>query len=69
MTDDGFLIRRVSPDGLPGRMGVWDVTGASQRTYRVTVYDPDGLSTTCDCPDFRIRRRRCKHICAVIDDK
>ena len=31
--------------------------------YKVNVVDPDW--PTCDCPDFELRRARCKHIYAV----
>lgn len=34
--------------------------------YTVTLY-PDGANT-CTCPDFRHRRRQCKHIEEIVND-
>ena len=42
--------------------GFWFVPSASGKSQR---YKVDLQKQKCDCPDFEIRRQKCKHIFAV----
>ena len=45
--------------------GTWFVPSTSGKSTR---YKVDLQKQNCDCPDFEIRRSKCKHIFAVINE-
>lgn len=42
------------------------VVGSQGKHYTVTLQDEEDGGPTCRCMDFRIRKRRCKHITLVL---
>lgn len=61
-TDNLYLVESIPPENEEDYTRKYSVMGSTGNVYKVTIEN----EPTCTCPDFRIRRNRCKHIFFIL---
>ena len=61
-TDNIYLIEALPPDSEDDTERTYVIMGHSGNVYNVTIAN----RPHCTCPDFYLRRNRCKHIYFVL---
>lgn len=61
-TDNLYLVESLPPENEEDYTREYSVMGSTGNVYKVVIEN----EPTCTCPDFRIRRNRCKHIFFIL---